>query len=172
MGSGSGSSVDGYLAAHGRSGVMSPQHRATRHALRLLCGLFFLPHVIGDATHAQAAIRFYDTLHLLPGIVLFVMAIIVECIATFAILLDFATPWAALLAAAYLGTAAAAVAWKGGGHWLWNKGGVEYLVFWSLCCLVVAWTAGAFDGGPLRGSWLSGRTSTALARQRASVPNE
>ena len=40
--------------------------------------------------------------------------------------------------------------WKvTGGKWLWNIGGIEYCVFWAICCLIVAMHDSAHDAMPL-----------------------
>ena len=54
-----------------------------------------------------------------------------------ALLFDFHTAFFGFIAFIHLMVAAAATyKWKG--CWIWVIGGVEFCVFWAICCLVVA----------------------------------
>jgi putative oxidoreductase len=61
----------------------------------------------------------------------------IETILTIALILDFNTPYVALIAAFHLLVAAAAT-YKVTRKWIWVTGGIEYCLFWSLCCVVLS----------------------------------
>lgn len=68
------------------------------------------------------------------------LAMATEIVAAFALFSDFYTQYVALLCASLLGVASATLYFANGKQflWLWPKGGMEYPVFWSLACIVVA----------------------------------
>ena len=67
------------------------------------------------------------------------VATVAESIIAFALLLGIYTQWAASLAAVYLFVAAGAIcSVNRGPRWMWQLGGMEYLVFWAITCVAVA----------------------------------
>lgn len=109
--------------------------------LRLICALFFIPHMyfkaFGDPPPAIKT--FIDAGY--PKPLLFVRFALVTEVITFTLLfLNIYTQYAALLAAAMLTVAAVSVFFANGKRWIWiwPKGGKEYCVFWALCCIVVS----------------------------------
>lgn len=109
--------------------------------LRLLCALFFIPHmyfkVIGNPPPAIKT--FVDAGYWRP--LLFVrLALVVELLAASALLLDVYTHYAALLCAALLLVAAITIYFANGKKfiWLWVKGGNEYPVFWAIACVALS----------------------------------
>ena len=108
--------------------------------LRMLCGLFFIPHAIGKFTAREAALAFFHAAGFRPATVFRFIALAIE-IALIALLLGglWVRPVAAV-AAVYLLIATAAVV-KVQRQWLWQLGGCEYALFWGLCCVLVAASA-------------------------------
>lgn len=109
--------------------------------LRLICALFFIPHMYFKAVgNPPPAIKtFIDAGY--PKPLLFVRFALVTELITFTLLfLNIYTQYAALLAAAMLTVAAISVFFANGKKWvwIWPKGGKEYCVFWALCCVVVS----------------------------------
>jgi putative oxidoreductase len=109
--------------------------------LRLICALFFIPHMYFKAFgNPPPAIKtFIDAGY--PKPLFFVkFALVVELITFTLLLLNIYTQYVALLAASMLTVAAVSVYFANGKKWLWIwvKGGKEYCVFWALCCVVVS----------------------------------
>jgi putative oxidoreductase len=104
--------------------------------LRIICAVFFIPHIIAKFTVPQA-LQFYIEVGFKPPKFWMYLAGAIEVVLTIALLLDFHTAIFAFLAFIHLMVAAAATyKWKG--CWIWVIGGIEFCVFWGICCLVLA----------------------------------
>jgi putative oxidoreductase len=104
--------------------------------LRLTCALFFIPHVVGKFTE-PATLGFFKAAKFNPPATWMYVAGAIETVLTIALVLDFYTPYVALIAAVHLFVAAAAT-YKVTKKWIWVIGGIEYCVFWMMCCIVLA----------------------------------
>jgi putative oxidoreductase len=108
--------------------------------LRVICGVFFIPHAIGKFTAREAAIQFFGAAGFRPAAIYASIGICAEVtMATFLICGWYVRP-VAWIAALYLLIAVGAVV-KVSKKWLWHLGGCEYPLFWALSCIVV----GALD---------------------------
>lgn len=108
----------------------------TMDALRVLCGLFFIPHIAGKL-FVPAALGFFQAAGFKPPKFWMYVAAAVETILAIALIFGLYTPYTAAIAAIHLGVAAAAL-YKLNQKWLWHIGGNEYAVFWALCCALIA----------------------------------
>lgn len=108
--------------------------------LRLICGLFFFPHIYFKIFGSPPpALAFFTQAGFKPPAAFMRVAIVTETIAGLGLILGIHTQWAALLAAANLAVAAVAVCFFNREvRWLWNLNGMEFPVFWMIACLVVA----------------------------------
>ncbi|WP_076865442.1 DoxX family protein [Bradyrhizobium mercantei] len=104
--------------------------------LRLTCGLFFIPHFIGKFT-SPASIDFFTAAKFEPPAFWMYVAGTVEAALTLGLVLDVYTSYVALMAALHLFVATIAM-YKLNHKWLWVIGGVEFCVFWILCCISLA----------------------------------
>jgi putative oxidoreductase len=105
--------------------------------LRLICGLFFVPHIYAKF-FVPEALGFFVAATFKPPAFWMYTACIIETVLAIGLIFGILTAYAGAIACIHLLVAAAAV-WKvTGGKWLWNIGGYEYCVFWAICCLVVA----------------------------------
>ena len=59
----------------------------------------------------------------------------IETVLTIGLVFDIYTPYVAAIAAFHLFVAGAAT-YKVTKKWIWVIGGIEYCVFWMLCCIV------------------------------------
>jgi putative oxidoreductase len=108
------------------------------NVLRILCGLFLIPHLVVKFKNQEFVKGFMAKAGLNPPIAWLYGAFAVEIVATIGLVLDLWTVYVALLAAAFLLVAAWA-SWRiSAGKWMWNFGGAEYPLFWAICCFVVA----------------------------------
>ena len=104
--------------------------------LRLTVALHFIPHVVGKFTE-PATLGFFKAAKFNPPHVWMYIAGTIETILTLLLIFDIYTPYVSLIAAFHLLVAAAAT-YKVTKKWIWVIGGIEYCVFWSLCCIVLA----------------------------------
>jgi uncharacterized membrane protein YphA (DoxX/SURF4 family) len=104
--------------------------------LRIICAVFFIPHIIAKFTVPQA-LQFYIEVGFKPPKFWMYLAGAIEVVLTIALLLDFHTAFFGFIAFIHLMVAAVATyKWKG--CWIWVIGGIEFCVFWAICCLVLA----------------------------------
>ena len=102
--------------------------------LRLICALFFIPHVVGKFTE-PATLGFFNAARFKPPATWMYVAGAIETVLTIGLVFDIYTPYVALIAAFHLFVAAAAT-YKVTKKWIWVIGGIEYCVFWMLACVV------------------------------------
>ena len=104
--------------------------------LRVLCGLFFIPHVYGKF-FVPAALGFFIAAGFKPPAFWMYLSGLIETVLTVLLVFGVFTIYAAWIAAFHLAVAAVSIYRVSGGKWLWNIGGNEYTVFWALCCVLV-----------------------------------
>jgi putative oxidoreductase len=105
--------------------------------LRLICGLFFIPHIYAKF-FVPEALGFFKAAKFHPAAAWMYTACIIETVVAIGLIFAVLPFYAGLLGFVHLLVAAAAVWRVTNGKWLWNIGGFEYCVFWAICCLVVA----------------------------------
>ncbi len=105
--------------------------------LRIICGLFFIPHMVGKITGPQNLFPIYTAMGLKPEKLWVTFSIVCEAVMAPCLILGIYTQYAAALAAVFL-LAAALLTFKVSKKWLWPIGGMEYPFFWALCCAIVA----------------------------------
>ena len=106
--------------------------------LRLICGLFLLPHFFAKATNLEFTYKIYRDFRLYPPKAWVFACMVIEIICATGMVLAIHTRYVALLEAVFLSVAAWSVWRYSQGKWLWNIGGYEYCTFWAICCIVVA----------------------------------
>ena len=104
--------------------------------LRIICGLFFIPHIVGKVTE-PATLGFFVKAGFKPAKTWMTIAGVIETLLTIGLVFNIYTGYVAAIAAIHLAVAAAAT-YKVTGKWIWVIGGIEYCVFWALCCVIVA----------------------------------
>ena len=105
--------------------------------LRLICGLFFIPHIYAKF-FVPEALGFFVAAKFKPPAFYMYLACVVEIILAAGLIFNIYPRYVGAVACIHLLVAAVAV-WKvTSGKWLWNIGGAEYCVFWAICCGVVA----------------------------------
>jgi len=109
--------------------------------LRIICGFFFIPHLVAKFTEQEYALGFFQKAGFHPPKVWLYAAFVVEIVVSIGLIFGIYTRYVALLAAVFLFAATFGVYRFAGGKWLWNLGGYEYPLFWGICCIVVAMMA-------------------------------
>ena len=104
--------------------------------LRVLCGLWFLPHCIGKMRNVGPASATFAKAGFHPPGAFVIITIIVELIAGTGLVFNILPQLAAGLAVAVLLGASYAVVRINGWNWRWQKQGPEFMVFWSATCVL------------------------------------
>jgi putative oxidoreductase len=106
--------------------------------LRLICGLFLLPHFYAKVSNLDFTYKLYTDFRLYPPKAWVFSCIVIEIICSIGMVFAIYTRYVALLEAIFLFVAAWTVWRYSQRKWLWNIGGYEYCLFWAICCIVVA----------------------------------
>ena len=104
--------------------------------LRILCGLWFLPHAVLKIKNAGLAQETFAKVGLKPGKVFLTITVVLECLATAGLTFDIYPLIAAVLALIVLIGASYAAVRLNGFNWRWNKGGPEFMIFWSIATVI------------------------------------
>ncbi|SDH29150.1 putative oxidoreductase [Pseudomonas benzenivorans] len=104
--------------------------------LRVLCGVWFIPHCIGKVRNIGPASQTFAKAGLHPARAFVVLTIVVEVIAGLGLVLNIYPQVAAALAAGVLAGASYAVLKINGFNWRWQKQGPEFMVFWAVAALL------------------------------------
>jgi putative oxidoreductase len=105
--------------------------------LRIVCGLYFIPHIWAAFYVPQAIDVFVKNGFRPPAFWLYASAAL-ECVFAVGLTFGIFVHWIAALAAIHLTIAAIAVFRLSERKWLWNIGGCEFPLFWAITCAVVA----------------------------------
>jgi putative oxidoreductase len=106
--------------------------------LRLICGLFLLPHLFAKATDLPLTYKIYDDYRLYPVKLWVFACMATELVCSIGMVFALDTRYVASIEAVFLLVATGAVWRHSAGKWLWQIGGLEYCLFWAICCIVVA----------------------------------
>lgn len=105
--------------------------------LRLMCGLFYAPHILFKLGNMAGSAAFFG--RVLPyGEVMLYLALAAELACFVGITLNILVKWLGLVSAGIMAIAVYATLMTKGPGWLWNLGGVEYLVFWGVSSVALA----------------------------------
>lgn len=105
--------------------------------VRIVCGLFFLPHAWAKMTQFQPHVEFFSHAGMNPAPFFVILALIIEVVVGVLFSAGILVRLTGLIGIAYLSIAAIADVKHSGLNWGWSVGGVEYPVFWALCILSV-----------------------------------
>ena len=104
--------------------------------LRVLCGVWFVPHALGKALNVERASQTFDRVGLRPGRVFVLLTICLEVLASAGLVLGIQSRAAAAIAVLVLLGATYAVIRIHGWNWRWQKQGPEYMLFWAAACVI------------------------------------
>ena len=105
--------------------------------LRLMCGLFYAPHILFKLGNMAGSAAFFG--RVLPyGEVMLYLALAAETACLIGLTLNILVKWLGFVSAGIMGIAVYATLMTKGAGWLWNLGGVEYLVFWGVSSVALA----------------------------------
>ena len=105
--------------------------------LRLICGLFYIPHIYAKF-FVPEALGFFVAAKFNPPKAWMYVSCGIEILISIGLIFAIFPFVAAAVSFVHLLVAAAAVRKVTNGKWLWNIGGYEYCVFWAVSSLAVA----------------------------------
>lgn len=106
--------------------------------IRIMCGLFYLPHILFKLNGFAGSLAFFGKAGFNPPMFFVILALVMETICLVGLTFDILTRYVGVISAGVMGVALIAVYNTKGAFWLWNLGGVEYLIFWAVASLAVA----------------------------------
>ncbi|MFT4182323.1 MAG: DoxX family membrane protein [Rhizobium sp.] len=106
--------------------------------LRILCGIWFVPHLIGKSLHFEKAGATFEAAGFRPGTLFVGLTVVAEGLAAVGLIFSIYPGVAAILGALVLAGAGYAVLRINGMNWRWQKMGPEYPIFWAFVCLLTA----------------------------------
>ena len=104
--------------------------------LRIMCGAWFLPHAVLKVKNASLAQQTFASVGLRPGMLFLGLTVAMELLAAAGLIFDIFPRLAAAFAVCVLLGASYAVVRLHGWNWRWNKSGPEFMIFWSLACII------------------------------------
>ena len=107
-----------------------------QEVLRIICGAWLLPHAVLKVKNAALAQQTFANVGLKPGPVFLALTVAMEVLAALGLIFNIFPQLAAALAVFVLMGASYAVLRMHGWNWRWNKSGPEYMVFWSIACIL------------------------------------
>ncbi|MEO8313602.1 MAG: DoxX family protein [Pseudomonadota bacterium] len=105
--------------------------------VRILCGVFLLPHTVAKLSHVSRAAEFFEKVGLRPAPFFVVVTAVMETVAAISLIFDIYRNIGALIAASILFVACWAQLKINGANWRWQFKGAEYMLFWGLTTLAV-----------------------------------
>jgi putative oxidoreductase len=104
--------------------------------LRILCGIWFVPHILGKLRNMDRAAPTFEKVGLRPGRTFVLLTVAAEALATIGLVTGIFERVAAALAVFVLAGAGYAVVRINGFNWRWQKQGPEYMIFWACACII------------------------------------
>ena len=104
--------------------------------LRILCGIWFLPHCIGKVRNVGPASGTFEKAGFKPGAFFVYLTVALEIVAGIGLAFNIAPRMAAGLAVVVLVGASYAVLRINGLNWRWQKQGPEFMAFWAIACIL------------------------------------
>jgi putative oxidoreductase len=118
----------------------TPNFDVTRpmDSVRVLCGLFYIPHVIGKITGYAGTVAFFAKAGFQPPAFFVLLAMVMEAACAIGLILGIGTKYLGVVSAGLMAVAAYAIVATRGLGWFWAGGGIEYLCLWGFLSLAIA----------------------------------
>ncbi len=107
-------------------------------AVRIMAGLFYVPHAIFKITGFAGSLTAFGAMGFQPPVFWVSLAILTELLCAVGLTFNLYTRYVGLMSAGTMALAIYGTFATKGVHWMWNFGGVEYLVFWGVASLAIA----------------------------------
>ncbi|MGJ4940300.1 DoxX family protein [Bradyrhizobium sp. HKCCYLS1011] len=108
---------------------------------RIMLGALYLPHIAFKLMDLNGAQAFFGKAGFHPALFFVVLALVMESVSAIGLIFNLYLKYTGLISAGVIAVAAYAVIATKGPGWLWNLGGVEYLVLWCSGSFVLALNA-------------------------------
>ncbi|CCE05137.1 DoxX family protein [Bradyrhizobium sp. STM 3843] len=108
---------------------------------RLMLGALYLPHIAFKLMDLNGAQAFFGKAGFHPALFFVVLALVMESVSAIGLIFNLYLKYTGLISAGVIAVATYAVIATKGPGWLWNLGGVEYLVLWCSGSFVLALNA-------------------------------
>jgi len=105
-------------------------------ALRVLCGIWFLPHCIGKVRNIGPASLTFEKAGFRPPRTFVIVTVVMEIVACIGLVTGAFDVAAAALALLVLAGAGYAVVKINGFNWRWQRQGAEFMAFWACACVI------------------------------------
>jgi putative oxidoreductase len=105
---------------------------------RMALGALYVPHMVFKLMDLNGAQAFFGKAGFHPALFFVVLALVMECVSALGLFFNIFVKYTGLISAGVLAVATYAVVVTKGPGWLWNLGGIEYLVLWAGGSLVLA----------------------------------
>ena len=105
--------------------------------MRIVCGVFFLPHTIAKLRNIDRASVLFDKVGFRPARPFVLLTTGMELVAAFGLISGLYPRTGAIVAAIVLIGAAYAIGRDHALMWRWQHPGIEYMLFWAIICLCV-----------------------------------
>lgn len=115
--------------------------RDSINIIRMISGAFYLPHVIYKIVGIDASLAFFAKAGLEPAGLFLLLSLLTETTCSIGLFFGILVRWVGILSAGAMMVACYATFATKGLGWYWNKGGIEYLIFWAIVSLALAWIA-------------------------------
>ncbi len=106
--------------------------------VRLMAGLFYFPHVVFKLAGFAGSQAAFAKMGFEPALFWVSLAILTETICGIGLTLNLYTRYVGLMSAGTMALAIYGTIVAKGAQWMWNFGGVEYLVFWGVASAALA----------------------------------
>jgi putative oxidoreductase len=108
------------------------------NVIRIMAGLFYVPHVLFKVTGFAGSLLAFQKMGFEPPRFWVSLAILTETVCAVGLTFNLYTRYVGLMSAGTMVLAAYGTFATKGVHWMWNFGGIEYLVFWGVASLALA----------------------------------
>ena len=106
--------------------------------VRLMCGLFYVPHVLFKIQGFDGSVAAFAKMGFEPALPWLLLAIATEAICAIGLTLNMYVQFVGLMSAGVMAFAVYGTFATKGVHWMWNFGGVEYIVMWGVASFMLA----------------------------------
>jgi putative oxidoreductase len=108
---------------------------------RMALGALYVPHILFKLMDLNGAQTFFGKAGFHPALFFVVLALVMESVSAIGLFCNILVKYTGLISAGVIAVAIYAVVVTKGAGWLWNLGGIEYLVLWSASSFVLALNA-------------------------------
>ena len=107
-------------------------------AVRMMAGLFYVPHILFKVTGFAGSLAAFAKMGFEPPLFWVSLAILTETLCAVGLTFNLYTRYVGFMSAGTMALAVYGTVTAKGMIWMWNFGGIEYLVFWGVASAALA----------------------------------